>query len=550
MSLVVVPEWVQAAAQDLAGVNGSLSEVSQSLAGFTTNIAPAATDEVSGAVAALFAEFGEEYQAVSAQARAFHAEFVRVLNASVGAYLGTEAAAAAALPAASILDGLTGALGNPAALLGGSGGLLGGLGLFNPGGLLGGLGLPSLNALLPGVFGPAPGPTPVSLTAITGPYERLFANTIANLQSLGNGLAANPFPFLRQFIANQISYGQIISTAFANAGQHLSSGAANMVLADLAPIASIPARIGQNFVNVLGTLTDFSYSVGTNINPLTSPIALSQLELGAAFFGFPIALGIDFIGSPITTANAMYSVASAFGSAIQSGDGFGALVAVLTAPAVVTDGFLNGQVMWSVGLPGVTLPLGLGALSGVTVPLTAQIPLGGILTPLDVTTLVVNPLGSPTPLLSVPLGGTPTGGILPGLLLYAPQQLAEAIGAPHISGPLVPLPEVVLPGIGSLPNLGGLLDGVRSLLPDVALPDLGGLLGGLGGLLPGLGGLPNLGGLLPGLGGLLPGLGGLPDLGGLLGGGGLLGTGGLLGGGDLLGTGGQTGGGGLLGLLG
>lgn len=533
MSLIVTPEWIDVAAQELASIRTALSEVSESIAASTTQIAPAAADEVSRAIAAMFGGLGEEFQAVSARTQAFHGEFVRALNSSVGAYLNSETAiverllataapaATTALPAASILDDLTALLLNPAALLSGPAGLLGSLGQFNPAGLLGGLGLPSLNALLPGVVGPAPGPTPVSLAAITGPYERLFNNTIANLQSLGNGLAANPFPFLRQFVANQISYGQIFTSAFANAGQHLSSGAANMVLADLAPIASIPARIGQNFVNVLSTVTDFSYSVGTNINPLT--VGLNQLgamELGAAFFGFPIALGIDALGSPVTTGSAIVSVGNAFANAVQSGDGFGALVSILTAPAVVTDGFLNGQVTFGLSLPGVTLPLA-GGVGGVTVPLTAQIPFGGILTPLDVTTLVSDPLGSPTPLLSAPLGGTPTGGLLPGLLLYAPQQLAQAIGAPPITGPLVPLPEVVLPGIGSLPTLGGLLGGLSAPLPGLAslpaLPDLGSLLGGLPPL-PDLGSL--LGGLpaLPDLGSLLGGVPALPDLGSLLGG--------------------------------
>jgi hypothetical protein len=521
MSLVVTPDWVQAAALDLASIRTALSEASDSVAGATTRIAPAAADEVSRAIATVFGGLGDEFQAVSARTQAFHAEIVRTLDSSVRAYVNAEAAitrqllagaapAAAALPAASVLDGLL----NPGALLTGPGGLLGGLGAFNPGGLLGGLGLPSLNALLPGVFSPAPGPTPVSLAAITGPYERLFNNTVANLQNLGNGLAANPFPFLRQFVANQISYGAIVTSAFSQAGQHLSSGAANLVLVDLAPIASIPARIGQNFVNVLSTLFDFSYSVGTNINPLTIGLnQLGQLQLGAAFFGFPIALGIDAIGSPITTGSAVVSVANAFGNAVRSGDGFGALVAALTAPAVITDGFLNGQVYYNLSLPGVTLPL-VGGVGGVTVPLTAGIPLGGILTPLSVTTLYVNPLGSPQSLLSVPLGGTPTGGILPGLLLYAPQRLAEAIGAPPILGPLVPLPEVVLPGIGSLPTLTGVTNGLRDAVGG-GLPNLGGLLGGLPGL-------PGLGGLLPGVGGLLPGLGGggLPGTGGLLGGGG------------------------------
>lgn len=489
MSISIVPEWVDSAAQELSGIRSALAQASQSIAGTTTAIAPAAADEISAAIAAMFDDLGREYQALSAQTQAFHAEFVNALNSGVGAYLRAEignverlfasgAPGLAAAPAASILDGL--GLGNLGGLLaGGSGGIFGGLGIFPP-----------LQSLLPAIFGPVPGPTPASLAAITGPYQALGSNTIANLQSLGNGLAANPFPFLRQFITNQSDYGQIIAASFTSASQHLAAGAAaTQILNDLAPIASIPGRIGQNAVNVLTTVTDFSYSIGVN---LTNP-----LQIGAAFFGMPIALGIDAIGSPITTANAIASVGAAFSSAVQSGDGFGAAVAVLTSPAVVANGFLNGQYTLGVTLPGVPLPV-LGGLPAITVPLHAGIPVGGILTPLSTVTVNIDPLPG-NPIVSVPMGGTPTGGILPGLLLYAPQQLAQAIGAPPLPSPLLPLPQITVPG---LPSLGSLLPG----LSVPSLPDLGSLLGGLGSL-------PSLPSLLGGL----SALSGWPSLTGLTG---------------------------------
>ncbi|MDP7702361.1 PE family protein [Mycobacterium sp. TY815] len=469
MSVFIAPEWVQSAAQELSGIRSTIEQAAKSIAGSTTSISPAAADEVSAAVAAMFGDLGREFQTLSAQTHAFHAEFVKTLNSSVSAYLGAEIAnaqktlaslvpAAAAASAASILDGLTGSVGNLGGLLGGSGSLLSGLGTF-----------PSLQSLLPGIFGATPGPTPPSLAAITGPYEAFVSNTITNLQSLGTGLATNPFPFLHQFITNQSNYGQIITSAFSNAAQHLNNGAAaTQILADVAPIASIPGRIGQNAVNLLATVTDFSYSVGVN---LTDP-----LQIGAAFFGMPIALGIDAIGSPVTTANAIASVGAAFSSAVQSGDGFGAAVAVLTSPAVVANGFLNGQYTLGVTLPGVPLPV-LGGLPAITVPLHASIALGGILTPLSTVTVNIDPLPG-SPIVSVPMGGTPTGGILPGLLLYAPQQLAQAIGAPPLPSPLLPLPQITVPG---LPSLG-------SLLPGLSLPTLPGLTGSplpplLGGLL-------------------------------------------------------------------
>src|SRR5689334_4606121 len=92
MSLVIAPEWVQAAAQELEEIRSALVEAAAAAAAPTTAVVPAAADEVSAAVAAMLDNLGQEYQLLSAQAQAFHAEFVNALTASAGSYLGTEIA--------------------------------------------------------------------------------------------------------------------------------------------------------------------------------------------------------------------------------------------------------------------------------------------------------------------------------------------------------------------------------------------------------------------------------------------------------------------------
>jgi triacylglycerol lipase len=57
----------------------------------------AAEDEVSAAIAALFSAHGQGFQAVSAQAAAFHAQFVQALKSSAASYASAEAANLAAL---------------------------------------------------------------------------------------------------------------------------------------------------------------------------------------------------------------------------------------------------------------------------------------------------------------------------------------------------------------------------------------------------------------------------------------------------------------------
>ena len=60
MSFVVaVPDLVEVAAQDLAGIRSALDEVTQAIIAPTTSLAPAAGDEVSAAIAGLFGNFGQ-----------------------------------------------------------------------------------------------------------------------------------------------------------------------------------------------------------------------------------------------------------------------------------------------------------------------------------------------------------------------------------------------------------------------------------------------------------------------------------------------------------
>jgi PE family len=90
--LTATPDIVATAASNLTGIGSALGAASASAATPTTSIAAAAEDEVSTAVAGLFGNVGQEFQAFSAQAQAFHDQFVSTLNTGMGQYLSTEAA--------------------------------------------------------------------------------------------------------------------------------------------------------------------------------------------------------------------------------------------------------------------------------------------------------------------------------------------------------------------------------------------------------------------------------------------------------------------------
>jgi hypothetical protein len=111
--LVVAPDWVESAATDLESIRSSLTAAHVAAAVPTTGIAAAGADEVSAAVASLFGGFGQEFQALSAQASTFHQEFVQALTSGAGSYLAAEAANSS--PLQTIEQSLLGAIQAPTA---------------------------------------------------------------------------------------------------------------------------------------------------------------------------------------------------------------------------------------------------------------------------------------------------------------------------------------------------------------------------------------------------------------------------------------------------
>jgi triacylglycerol lipase len=94
--LMTAPEFLASAAMDLSDVGSALT-AADAAAARTATVLPAAGDEVSTAVASLFARHGRAFQALSAQAAAFQAQFAQMLNAAGGAYAAAEAANASPL---------------------------------------------------------------------------------------------------------------------------------------------------------------------------------------------------------------------------------------------------------------------------------------------------------------------------------------------------------------------------------------------------------------------------------------------------------------------
>lgn len=91
MSLLsVAPDLVSDASGNLQNLGSALREASAAAASQTTSVVAPGADEVSAAITALLGSHAQEFQAVNAQATAFHEEFVSGLSGAAAQYASTE----------------------------------------------------------------------------------------------------------------------------------------------------------------------------------------------------------------------------------------------------------------------------------------------------------------------------------------------------------------------------------------------------------------------------------------------------------------------------
>lgn len=246
MSFVTIgPESVAATAASLEGIGSTLADAVAAAVKPITGIAAAGADEVSVAISELFGTYGAQFQAVNAQSAVFHAEFVRLLDGSAAAYLGTEIANAGQ----SFMT------------------------LENAGGTA------VLFADRVESSGLAARKTGV---AQENAYGQLASRTANNLQLLNNAWNANPAPLARQFLANQQAYSQYVTRAISNAIANLPE-----TLADLPrtlPVAIVHALSVdapyylQQFV---ATQLGFGQTAAASVTGMANGFAYALPEFGS-----------------------------------------------------------------------------------------------------------------------------------------------------------------------------------------------------------------------------------------------------------------------------
>ena len=490
--VVTQPAGVELVARDLAGVGSSVSAASASAAGPTIGVVPAAADEVSAAITGLFRRVGADFQALGVRASGFHDSFVAMLGSGAGQYVAAEVSNAAQTVASGLFapGAFAGALqgfesfaaqvGEPYQALFANTGVnvqslisvvnANGFPLFNQVGL-------NLQKY--------------ATTGVTG-FASLLDNLPTTLQNLPtNAMAAfagfNPGSFLQWTGSNINGYAEIVTRSFENAGTSLYAGlqalptyfeaagqavqAGNFgaaigdikagltnlfytgfdvapgpsgsfivspggTIGDLLPILSIPGQISQDLTYLLpqGSIVAQMAQNFTNVvNTVTDTSIVATSSFGSAIgldinFGLPMALGLQLVGGPVSAMGSLAPTMAAFNTAVQTGNASGALAAVMGAPAVALDGFLNGKS----ALP-VEFDTAFDVVPGLITAdahITVDLPMSGILAPLTSNyggsaKMSIN--GGPSQSAIVDITGTPLGGLIPALSTYVPQELASAI---------------------------------------------------------------------------------------------------------------------------
>ena len=328
MSFVnVAPEFVEAAAHDLAGIGSSLGEATHFAAASTTSIAAAGADEVSAAIAALFGSHGQEFQALSAQAAAFHDEFVGLMKSGSGAYLGSEVANAEQM--------LGGALHAPAQALGG-----GASAISQP---LAGVET-EVAALTNGLntFG----------ATVAAPYETLFSNAAANLKVLGGAISANPHPLLQQIISNQVGNAQAVGTGFVHTVESLPTQFANLPGDIQTGVRALSPLIRKHWwqhsiSNQAGYAHTISTSVGAAAHDFTTGLRGLPASFQTAFqdlaagntTGALDAVALGFQNLFITGFSSTTSAAGVL--SITPTGALGDLLPILSIPGQMAQNFTN-----------------------------------------------------------------------------------------------------------------------------------------------------------------------------------------------------------------
>ncbi|MCV7102459.1 PE family protein [Mycobacterium palustre] len=411
--LTAAPEFITAAASDLASVGSTIETAISAAEGPTTEIAAAAADEVSTQIAALFGAHAQEYQALGAQAAAFHSQFVQALTAGASSYEAAEAANVAALDrierevvgivtapttlprinrpptAVGTISGQATAIAKATSDLIGASEAQAGTTISAATSSLGvGQGVSSLaGSIQTGAVNVAADlGAGLNLTSVPGlgPWANVVTGAWTNLQQIGAEMQADPLPILAQVMHNQLGFasraGSDLQTIWTGGLQPLLQQMPQNLQTLFSGIAAgnISASVNAFNTNILVSLIPTEISLvdllgipGAEAQNFTDVLSQQLSNVGLETLLAP--LGITF-GTTQAMADGMQAAVDAW----NAGQPLVGLADAINVPAMATGAFLNGyQTSFGIDYVGMlssaTSPVGSGLLDTMTVQIPQEV---------------------------------------------------------------------------------------------------------------------------------------------------------------------------------
>jgi hypothetical protein len=187
-------------------------------------------------------------------------------------------------------------------------------------------------------------------------YGQLLSNTINNTGALANqAFSSGVAPLLQQFIVNQLTLFQGLNTAFNEVFSSSNpSGLPAILQTALSQLASGQIQAAAETISTGVIQVAFPF-LPPLLQPLNNLVAVVNQIPNIA-----LVAGIGLISPPLALLQSAGAAIQSVVIAISTGDIGGFINAVLSAPAVMLDGFINGYQPTQTG--GLLTP-GLGTFS-------------------------------------------------------------------------------------------------------------------------------------------------------------------------------------------
>jgi len=187
-----------------------------------------------------------------------------------------------------------------------------------------------------------------SSTGSLADWNTVITDAITNLQQIGTEFQADPFPALAQVLANQIEFGDTISTNL----QSLDSGLSTLITDELPGqlqtlFSGIEAGDISTSVNnfTTGLLVDLLPGASSLVNIFDIPGDIGQNLANLLTDNVP-NIGLETLLAPVGilfgTSQALADGSQAIVDAVDAGQTDQAFADLLSLPAFVTNALLNG----------------------------------------------------------------------------------------------------------------------------------------------------------------------------------------------------------------